>query len=320
MDRRTFLQGLMAPLIAAGAIPSASSVTPAFAAGEQASCVTARRASTRNKWVGVSRFVCTGFPDLDSCLGELRDGMSVAIVGRPSMGKTSLALAVAAHVAVRLRRPVAIFGAPLSEQEIRARMIAFLARVDLWWGGWQLKSLPAGPATQAARALAIARLLIDDRPSLNTEDLATKVLWNNAQSGLRNGLIVILAPERIQVAAKGRGNLPECAPLMGTLHDLGETYGGAILCELPLGRAVEVRDDKSPRLTDLEGFSREFVRDADAVLLIDRPIIHDQSAEPDIACIFTALNRYDRHRATMLAFEYNGGFANYRWHDHKSVP
>ena len=257
--------------------------------------------------------VRTGFSDLDWCLGELRDGMPVAIAGRPSMGKTSLALATAAHVAIQLRRPVTIFSAPLNEQEIRARMISFLARVDLWWDRWRLKSLPAGPARLAMQALASAPLLIDDRPFLSTEDLASKVMWNNAQSGLRNGLTVILAPELIEVAGKWRRHLPKGAALAGALRDLGETYGGAVLCELPLGRAAEERDNHWPLLTDLEGISREFARDADAVLLLYRPIIYDLNAEPDVACVVTARNRYGRCGGTSLAFEYNGGFANCRW-------
>ena len=229
------------------------------------------------------------------------------------MGKTSLALAIAAHVAVRLHRPVAIFGAPLHEEEIRARMVAFLARVDLWWDRWRLMSLPAGPARLAMQALASAPLLIDDRPFLSTEDLAVKVMWNNARSGLRNGLTVILAPELIEVTGRWRRHLSEGAALAGALRDLGETYGGAVLCELPLGRAAEERDNHWPLLTDLEGISREFARDADAVLLIYRPIIYDPNAEPDVACVVTARNRYGRCGGSSLAFEYNGGFANYRW-------
>lgn len=78
-----------------------------------------------------SRSICTGLPALDWCLGDLRDGMPVVIAGRPSMCKTSLALAAAVHVAVRLHLPGAIFGAPLNEQEIRARMVSFLTRIDL---------------------------------------------------------------------------------------------------------------------------------------------------------------------------------------------
>ena len=192
-------------------------------------------------------------------------------------------------------------------------MISFLARVDLWWDRWRLKSLPAGPARLAMQALASAPLLIDDRPFLSTEDLASKVMWNNVQAGLRNGLTVILAPELIQVAGKWRRHLPKGAALIEALRDLGETYGGAVLCELPLGRAAEERDNHWPLLTDLEGISREFARDADAVLLLYRPVIYDLNAEPEAASVIVARNRSGRCGGTSLAFEYNGGFANYRW-------
>ena len=313
MNRRKFLHGLMTPFIAAGATSGATTFTAALSLGQPASDVPPGKASAPNRWIGVSRSVWTGFPDLDGCLGELRDGMPVAIAGRPSMGKTSLALAAAAHIAIQLRRPVTIFSAPLNEQEVRARVISFLARVDLWWDRWKLKSLPTGPARVAMQALASAPLLIDDRPFLSTEDLASKVMWNNVQAGLRNGLTVILAPELIQVAGKWRRHLPKGAALIEALRDLGETYGGAVLCELPLGRAAEERDNHWPLLTDLEGISREFARDADAVLLLYRPVIYDLNAEPEAASVIVARNRSGRCGGTSLAFEYNGGFANYRW-------
>jgi replicative DNA helicase len=189
-------------------------------------------------------------------------------------------------------------------------MIAFLARIDVHTAQASAGQAAAGPANWAARAIASAPLVIDDRPFLTVNDLAGTVMWNSVQCGIRNGLTVVLAPELLQVAARWRRNPVACAPLVRALRDLGETYGGAVLCEIPLGRAAEERDNHWPLLTDLEGFSRGFARDADAVLLIYRPFVYDLSAWTDAACVITARNRFGRCGGASLAFEFKGGFSN----------
>lgn len=111
----------------------------------------------------------------------------------------------------------------------------------------------------AARALASAPLLVDDRRFLNIEDLMAKVVWNNIQSHQRNGLTVLLAPELLDIAF---GSSPNAA----ALRELGSICGGAVLCERPHGRAVDERDRHRLRLTDREGLSWQLARDVDAIL------------------------------------------------------
>src|SRR6266542_4679822 len=193
MNRRSLLHGVLASLIAPRALGHPGGTKENESIGPFGTPLPATEIPATDRCPGVTRHVNTGFEELDSLLGELRDGRLVAISGRPSMGKTSLALAIAAHVTARVRLPVAIFGAPLSDQEIRALMIGFLARVDPWQAKLLLAGATARSATHAAQILASAPLLIDDRPFLNMEDLRSKIVWNSAQAGLRNGLTVVLA-------------------------------------------------------------------------------------------------------------------------------
>ena len=89
-----------------------------------------------------------------------------------------------------------------------------------------------------------------------------------------------------------------------------------MLCEFPLGRAVENRSGRWPRLTDLKRCGREFGRDADAILLIHRPAIYDSSEESDDAYVITARTRFGRIGTTRLAYDHEGGFADYHWPSH----
>lgn len=313
MKRRSLLHGLLASLIAPKALGYSLDSNRSTSLGPLAATLPDIETDAIGKSPGVAGHINTGFKDLDNLLGELRDGSLIAIASRPAMGKTCLALAIAAHVAVNLHRPVAVFGAPLSEQEIRARMTASLARVDLWAAKQILSQSDASPVMLALQALASAPLLIDDRPFLNMGDLSTKVFWNNAQSGLRNGLTVVLAPELLEVEATKPHRQSESCPLGGALVEMSKTFGGAVLCELPLGRAVEERDDKWPRLTDMVGFSRVLARDADAILLLYREAIYDADAPLNEAFITAVRNRFGPRGTTMLAFTYDGGFADYVW-------
>jgi hypothetical protein len=246
MNRRALLQSLLASLVAPEVLGSSRGAMAGDLLKTAGTSLPAIETCTVASDPRSAGYVDGGFHALDGLLGELHDGALVAIPRPPRMGKTSLALAAAAHLAVRLRQPVVVFSAPLQEQEVRAQMIALLAGAKSRPAKSIFGSPDTSATTLATQGLASAPLLIDDRHFLNREDLVTKVVWNNIQSHLRNRLTAVLAPELLEVAPACSRHRPGWSLVAEVLRELGSICGGAVLCELPLGRAFDAWDNHCP--------------------------------------------------------------------------
>jgi len=216
----------------------------------------------------------TGFDDLDKLTTGLQPSDLIVIAARPSMGKTSLALNIADHVAVEERIPVAIFSLEMSAQEVTKRMLCSRARVN----SQKLKSSFKDDdvwtsLSEAAGELTSASIFIDDNANIGVMELRSKVRRLKAQHDI--GLVIV---DYIQLMSSDRrleNRVQEIAYISRALKGLGRDFNIPVIAVSQLSREPE-KHSRRPILSDLRE-SGAIEQDADLILFIHRAEVY----EPD---------------------------------------
>ena len=232
----------------------------------------------------------TGFPDLDEKTSGFQPSDLILIAARPSMGKTSFALNIAANAAIRHDIPVAIFSLEMSKEQLVQRLLCSESNVDshrLRTGQLQDDDWPR--LAQAMGPLSEAPIYIDDTPGISSLELRAKARRLKAEKGL--GLIVI---DYLQLMS-GRANLEnrqqEISEVSRSLKALARELSVPVVALSQLSRAPEVRADHRPILSDLrESGSQE--QDSDLVAFLYRDDYYDPETEKkNIAEVIIAKQR-----------------------------
>lgn len=210
--------------------------------------------------------VSTGLRDLDRYTRGLQRGSLVILAGRPSTGKSSLALQLALFVAQQ--SPVAFFSVEMSQQEQVFRVLATLARVDghhLQCG--RLSTLDQEQVGVALSSFAQRHFWLDDTGSLSPLQIRSRARRLKAKHGL--GLVIV---DYLQLLNHGKSESREqaVAQTARLLKQIARELDVPVLALCQLSRKVEERTDKKPQLGDLRE-SGALEQDADVVLLIHRP-------------------------------------------------
>jgi replicative DNA helicase len=226
--------------------------------------------SIHGKHEGVTG-VPTGFRDLDTLTGGWQRSDLIIIAGRPSSGKTALALSLASNAALHRSKqtPVGIFSLEMSTQQIVLRLLCAEARVDahavrtgrLPEDDWKRLSLGAG-------RLAKASLFIDDTPGLGILELRAKARRLKAEHNV--GLIIIDYLQLMQGPKNAENREKEISAISRSLKALAKELDIPVIALSQLSRAVEGRTDKRPILSDLRE-SGAIEQDADVVAFVHRP-------------------------------------------------
>ncbi|MFA5196890.1 MAG: replicative DNA helicase [Patescibacteria group bacterium] len=225
---------------------------------------------------GSIRGVPTGFKDLDNLLAGLQPSDLVILAARPSMGKTSLALNMAQHIATVEGIPVAIFSLEMSKEQLSDRLICNEAHLD----SWKLRTGNLDDADfpkigQAMATLAEAPLWIDDSSGINVLEMRTKARRLQAEHGL--GLVVVDYIQLIQ--GNGSSNrVEEVSNISRSLKGLARELNVPVVALSQLSRAVENRPSRIPQLADLRE-SGSIEQDADVVMFIYREDYYEQDTE-----------------------------------------
>ncbi len=222
--------------------------------------------------------VPTGFTDMDEMTSGLQPSDLIILAGRPSMGKTALALSMAQYAAIEKRETVAIFSLEMSKEQLVLRMLCSEARVD----AHKLRSGFLGRAdwpklTSAAGRLAEAPIYIDDAPAMTVLEMRAKARRLKAERGL--GLVIV---DYLQLM-RGRGGADnreqEISDISRSLKALAKELAIPVIALSQLSRAVETRGgDKKPQLADLRE-SGAIEQDADVVMFIFREEVYRQTEE-----------------------------------------
>ncbi len=243
---------------------------------------------------GKLRGVPTGFKDLDNILAGLQKSNLVILGARPSVGKSSLALDLARHAAIKEKVSVGVFSLEMSKEEVIDRLICAEANVDLW----KLRTgnlSSSGDNDDFSRighamgALSEAPIYIDDTAGLNVLEMRTMARRLQAEHGLE--MIIV---DYLQLM-EGRGNIDnrvqEVSEISRSLKGLARELNIPVVALSQLSRGIESRGggDQKPRLSDLRD-SGSIEQDADVVLFIYREPKED-SENKNIASIIIAKHR-----------------------------
>ena len=212
--------------------------------------------------------VPTGFVDLDAMTRGFQAGDLVIIAARPSMGKTSLVLNIAQHVALQPDHTVGVFSLEMSKESLFLRLLTSEAQIDshrLMSGAIGQKDY--GAISHALETLSAMRLFIDDTAGIGVLEMRAKSRRLQAEHGLS-----LLVVDYIQLMS-GRGRFEnrtlELASISRSLKGLAKELNVPIVVLSQLSRAPEARSDHRPQLSDLRE-SGALEQDADVVILIYR--------------------------------------------------
>jgi replicative DNA helicase len=230
---------------------------------------------------GMLTGVGTGFADLDRMTSGLHPGEMVVVAARPSMGKTSLAMNIAEHVAVDLKMPVGVFSLEMTAEALVLRMLCSRARVNL-------RSIREGflaerdfaPLTNAAGQLTACPLFIDDTSGMSILQLRAKARRMCQQHGVK--LFVIDYLQLLHSTARRAENRQqEIADISSGIKSLAKEMGVPVIVLSQLNRDLEKRGPgERPRLSDLRE-SGSIEQDADLVALLYKDVKGKEDDEPD---------------------------------------
>jgi replicative DNA helicase len=226
---------------------------------------------------GMLTGVGTGFSDLDKMTSGLHAGEMVVIAARPSMGKTSLAMNIAEHVAIEQRLPVGVFSLEMTAESLVLRMLCSRSRVNLRnvrEGFLAERDFPK--LTGSAGKLATAPLFIDDSSGLSILQLRAKARRMAQQHGIK--LFVIDYLQLLHSTARRAENRQqEIADISNGIKSLAKELSVPVIVLSQLNRELEREKNRKPRLSDLRE-SGAIEQDADVVGLLYKPSSEDEEA------------------------------------------
>lgn len=222
---------------------------------------------------GKLRGVPSGYNDLDNILGGMQKSDLIILAARPACGKTSFALDIARHAAVKHKVPVGLFSLEMSKEQLVDRMLCSEANVDLWRmrtgrlqeGGEHDEFSRIG---HALGILSEAPIYIDDSASANIMEIRTKCRRLQMEHGL--GMVVIDYLQLMESRNKSSDNrVNEVAEITRGLKSLARELNVPVIALSQLSRSVELQKPAIPRLAHLRE-SGSIEQDADIVLFIYR--------------------------------------------------
>jgi len=221
-----------------------------------------------HKKAGGLRGVPTGFWDLDGKLAGMQDSNLLILASRPGQGKTSLALNIAAHVAVREGLPVGIFSLEMSKEELVDRLLVSQSEIDSWrLKTGKLDDNDFDRLQEAMGVLADAPLFIDDTPGASIMEMRTKARRLQVEHGLS---LLIVDYLQLVVSRRLENRVQEVSEISQSLKNLARELKIPVLACSQLSRAVEQRGTRKPQLADLRE-SGAIEQDADVVMFLYRP-------------------------------------------------
>jgi replicative DNA helicase len=223
---------------------------------------------------GIVTGIATGFTELDVLTGGLQNSDLVVIAGRPSMGKTSLALSIAEHVAVDEKVPVAIFSLEMTKSQLAQRMLCSRARFSTHkMRTGRISDHEYGNLAIAVGPLSEAKIFLDDTPSLGILQMRAKARRLKAKESM--GLVIVDYLQLMQGPRAAESRQQEISLISRSLKGLAKELDVPVVALSQLSRAVEIRGgERRPQLADLRE-SGAIEQDADLVMFVYRPEMYN---------------------------------------------
>ena len=221
--------------------------------------------------------VGSGFTDLDAKTSGFQSGDMILIAARPSMGKTTFALNIAEHAALREHKSVVIFSLEMSKEQLAYKLLCSEANVDMLKlrtgtledKDWESIAMAAGP-------LSKAKIYIDDTAGVTVMEMRSKCRRLKMEYGI--DLIVI---DYLQLMSGGSGSdnrQQEVSEISRSIKALAKEMECPVIALSQLSRAPEQRADHRPMLSDLRE-SGSIEQDADIVMFLYRDEYYNKETE-----------------------------------------
>jgi replicative DNA helicase len=219
-----------------------------------------------------TRGIPTGYNDLDKLLSGMQKSDLVILAARPSLGKTTLALDLVRHIAIKSKVPVGIFSLEMSKEQLVDRFLATEAEVDLWKmrTGKLSDREEDDDFPRIGRAMGVlseAPIFIDDSPNANVMEIRTKARRLKMEHNL--GFLVVDYLQLMDGGARSESRVQEISEISRALKQIARELDIPVLALSQLSRAVESRSPAIPKLADLRE-SGAIEQDADIVMFIYR--------------------------------------------------
>jgi len=250
---------------------------------------------------GTMTGVSTGFKLIDEMTSGLQPGDLIIIAGRPSMGKTTLAVNMAENAALGSKKSVAIFSMEMSAESLTLRMISSLGRINqsnLRSGRLHEEDWPR--IDSAMTQLGGANIFVDETPGLTPTEIRARARRLKRERGL--DLIVVDYLQLMQVAGTKENRATEISEITRSLKALAKELRVPVIALSQLNRGVEKRVEKKPVMSDLRE-SGSIEQDSDLILLIYREEFYEpNTTRKGIADIIVAKQRNGPTGEVQLTF------------------
>lgn len=244
----------------------------------------------------------TGFADLDNMTSGLQAGEMTVVAGRPSMGKTSFAMNMAEHVAIKSKKPVLIFSMEMPAESLAMRLLSSLGHIDahkVRTGRLNEDDWPR--LTSAVGLLSEAPMFIDDTAALSPSELRAKTRRLVREQG-EIALIVIDYIQLMHIPGFREGRVGEISEISRSLKVLAKEFNVPVVALSQLNRGLEQRPNKRPIMSDLRE-SGAIEQDADNIIFVYRDeVYNEESQDKGIAEIIIGKQRNGPIGTTRMTF------------------
>jgi replicative DNA helicase len=245
--------------------------------------------------------LATGFERFDHMTSGLQNSDLIIIAGRPSMGKSALAVSIAEYAGIELKKGVGIFSLEMSKEQLVQRMLCSQARVDAHKVRSGFLAASDWPKlTAAAGKLSESKIFIDDTPAISVLELRAKARRLKANNDIQ--MIILDYLQLMRSAMKSDSRQQEISEISRSLKALARELSIPVIALSQLSRAVESRQDHRPQLSDLRE-SGAIEQDADVVVLLMREEYYNPTEEnKGVADVIIAKQRNGPVGTVKLAF------------------
>ena len=244
----------------------------------------------------------TGFKDFDEMTSGLQDSDLIIVAGRPSMGKTTLAMNIAESAAIKHEVGVAIFSMEMSAEQLVRRMFSSLGQIDqnrLRSG--KLDDLDWPKLTSAMNLLHKSHIFIDETAALSPGELRARARRLKREHDI--GMIVVDYLQLMAVPGTKENRATEIAEISRSLKAIAKELRVPVIALSQLNRALEQRPNKRPVMADLRE-SGSIEQDADLIVFIYRDeVYHEDSPDKGKAEIIIGKHRNGATGTLMLTFQ-----------------
>lgn len=259
------------------------------------------RIDTLSQQGGTLTGASSGFSDIDEMTAGLQNTDLIIVAGRPSMGKTSFAMNIAEHAAIKEKIPVVIFSMEMSAEQLTMRMMSSLGRIDqhkVRTGRLDDDDWPR--LTSSVNILDQTSIFIDDTPALSPADLRARARRLKREHNI--GMVVVDYLQLMQVTGTQETRTNEISEISRSLKALAKELQVPVIALSQLNRNLEQRPNKRPVMSDLRE-SGSIEQDADVIMFIYRDEVYNEdSKDKGIAEIAIAKQRNGPTGTVRLTF------------------